>query len=134
MLLGVDTGFFISVVNQRPRSIELWNEFVEGKHSLVISTVTVNELFVYFYRIGLPSTAQEWLERMQQTKHAEFIPISIQIAKNSATYRHSLGMATIDSLILATFIEYQCEKVLTVDNAFRLAAIQNIIPVEVLTS
>jgi predicted nucleic acid-binding protein len=46
MLLGVDTGFFVSYANDHPRAVEIWQELVEGLHTLVVSTLTINEVLV----------------------------------------------------------------------------------------
>lgn len=48
MLLGIDTGFFVSYANNHPRAVEIWQELAEGQHTLVVSTLTINEILVYF--------------------------------------------------------------------------------------
>jgi len=52
MLLGADTGFFVLYANNHPRAVEIWQELVDGLHTLVVSVLTINELLVYFYRHG----------------------------------------------------------------------------------
>ena len=41
MRIGVDTSFFISQLNGQQRAVQIWQEFLEGKHQFVVSTLTV---------------------------------------------------------------------------------------------
>ena len=52
MLLGVDTGFFLAVAHRHPRALAVWQEFADGLHTLVVSTLTINETLVHYYRRG----------------------------------------------------------------------------------
>lgn len=46
MVLGADTGFFLSYANNHLRALEIWQELVDGLHTLVVSTLTINEILV----------------------------------------------------------------------------------------
>jgi predicted nucleic acid-binding protein len=132
MLLGADTGFFVSYANNHPRALEIWQELIDGLHTLVVSTLTINEILVYFYQRGDGDKGQEWVDLMVEADSIEIVPVSVKIAVRSARYRHGMGLPTVDSVILATFLDRQCEKLLSTDDDFRVADKQQVLPVEFL--
>ena len=132
MLLGADTGFFVSYANQHPRALAIWQELIDGLHTLVVSTLTINEILVYFYQRGQTEKGQGWVALMVETDNIEVVPVSVKIASRSARYRHGLGLPTVDSVILATFLERGCERMLSTDNDFRIVDEQKVLPVEFL--
>ncbi len=132
MLLGADTGFFVAYPNNHPRALQVWQELVDGLHKLVVSTLTINEILVYFYRRGDGGRGQEWVDLMVEADSIEVVPASIKIAASSAQYRHGMGLPTVDSVILATFLDRQCDKMLSSDADFRVVEEQQVLPVELL--
>jgi predicted nucleic acid-binding protein len=132
MLLGADTGFFVSYANNHPRALEIWQELIDGLHTLVVSTLTINEILVYFYQRGDGDKGQEWVDLMVEADSIEIVPVSVKIAVRSARYRHGMGLPTVDSVILATFLDRQCEKMLSTDDDFRVADKQQVLPVQFL--
>lgn len=130
MLLGADTGFFVVYANGHPRALEIWQEFLDGQYTLVVSTLSINEIMVYFFQRGRSREAQEWLELLQATDEIELVPVSAAVAAQSARYRHGLGLSTVDSVILASFVMYQCDKMLTTDGNFQVVEDQQILSVE----
>ena len=133
MIIGADTGYFISHVNNHPRALQLWQELEAGQHILIVSTLTINEVFVYSYKRGVPQDrVQRWLSLIQETSRIELTAVSVPIAVRSAPYRHSLGLSTVDSIILATFVETGCQIMVTADSDFQTAHQQRVITVELL--
>jgi predicted nucleic acid-binding protein len=133
MVLGADTGFFVAYVNHHPRVLEIWQELIDGLHTLVVSTLTVNEILVYFYQRGDGDKGREWVGLMVESDSIEVVPVSVEIATRSARHRHSMGLPTVDSVILATFLDRQCEKMLSTDDDFRIVDEQKVLPVEFLS-
>jgi len=134
MIVGTDTGYFIHQVNGHARALQLWRELEAGQHIFIVSTLTLNELLVYSYKRGIhQERAKQWLSLLQETNRIEVVPVSIPIALRSAPYRYSLGLSTIDAIILATFVEAGCQFMITADGDFQTAHQQNLIKVEVLT-
>ncbi len=133
MILGADTGLFVGYANAHPQALTIWQELAEGLHTLIVSTLTINEILVYFYRHGDGKQAQEWLNLIQETDNIKFVSVSIEIATRSAQYRHSLGLPTVDSIILATFLEHGCTKMFSTDSHFRIVDERKILAVEFIT-
>jgi predicted nucleic acid-binding protein len=132
MVLGADTGFFVAYANNHPRALQIWQEFADGLHELVVSTLTINEILIYFYRRGNGNRGEEWIGLMMETEGIEVVPVSVEIAVRSASYRHGMGLPTVDSVILATFLERECEKMLSTDNDFRIVSERQMLSVEFL--
>ncbi len=132
MVLGADTGFFIAQANNHPQATAVWQDVNAGRHELVVSTVSINELFVYLFRRGRSQEGQKWLSLLIESKFVNLVPVSIEIAQLSARYRHGIGLPTVDSLILATCLDRKCNKLLSTDSDFRIVHEQGIIPVELL--
>jgi predicted nucleic acid-binding protein len=132
MVLGADTGFFIAYAQGRPRATAVWHALMSGDDNLVVSTVTVNELLVYYFKRGLGEVGEKFVSLVIRHKSINLTPVTVEIARQSARYRHGIGLPTVDSLILATCLDRKCDKLLTTDGDFRIVAEQGIIPVEFL--
>ncbi len=129
MALGADTGFFVKLEEKNLEALRLWDEIIEEKNDLVISTLSINELLVYFYRKGKTERIKELLALIISLGNIKFIAVTEEIAEKSAGFRHGLGLHTVDSIILASFKMRGCELILTTDSAFQIASEQNIINV-----
>jgi predicted nucleic acid-binding protein len=130
MLLGADTGFFVAYANNHPRALEIWQQLISGLHTLVVSTLTISEILVYFYQRGEGDKGQEWVELMTGSESIQVAPVSIGIAARSAGYRHGLGLPTVDAVILSTFVERACDRMLTTDSHFHIANEQKVLEIE----
>jgi predicted nucleic acid-binding protein len=133
MLLGLDTGFFISYHNRHPRALTIWDEYAAGEHVLAISTLSVNELFTYFIKRNLVAVAEEWLTQMRTAPDIRLVGVSSEIAAQAARYRLGLQLPTVDAIILTTFLLQPCDLMVTTDSHFQIVQQQNLIPVEYLT-
>ncbi len=96
--------------------------------------LSINEILVYFFRNGKSEFGKEILSLLKLFPNIKLIPVSERTAELSAGYRYGLGIPTIDSLILTTFIYERCDKVISTDKHFLKANEQNIIEVEYLSS
>ncbi len=64
MVLGADTGFFIAWVQGQSRAVSVWDGLIQGEHRLIVSSISLNELLVYFFRRGLGAKRQELISLM----------------------------------------------------------------------
>jgi predicted nucleic acid-binding protein len=116
VILGADTGFFIKRSEQNPRALQLWQELRAGQHTLVVSTVSINELLAYFLRRGMNREADEWYHILTQHSEIRLVPLSAEVAAQSARYRLVLLLSTVDSMILTTCVIQQCDLLKTTDS------------------
>lgn len=134
MVIGIDTGFFIELKNENPKARNIWKRVVKGEEELTVSVLSINELLVYFFRNGKSEEGREILTLLKIFPNIKLIPVSERIAELSAGYRYSLGIPTIDSLILTTFIYERCDRVVSTDKHFWKAKEQNIIDIDILSN
>ncbi len=132
MFLGADTGFLIALANKKYGVIEVWESVKRKENELIISTITLNELLVHFYKRGQSQEAKNLIEIAKQIENIHFVPVTVEIAEVSAGYRHGLGIPTVDSLLLATFIINKCKKIYTTDSHFKIVREQKIIEIVML--
>jgi PIN domain nuclease of toxin-antitoxin system len=133
VILGTDSGFFIGHHNQHARVLTIWQELLDGQHTLIVSTLSINELLVYFYKRGLNAQSQTWLDLLTQSTSIRLIPVTYEIAAESARYRLGLHLPTVDAIILTTFLNHACDLMITTDSHFQIVSQQNLIPVEFLS-
>lgn len=129
MYLGADTGLLVVIANKIPQALQLWETIRSGENNLVLSTVSVNELLVHFYRRGERVAAESLIKLAKSLKHISIVPVSLNIARLSAGYRHGLGLPTIDSIILATFVNRKCKRIYTNDAHFQTVKEKEIVEV-----
>src|SRR3989344_382249 len=132
MIIGVDTGFFIELAKGNSAAKEIWDKVSNGDEELIVSVISLNELIVYFYRRGNIEEKDKWINLMKLMPNIELVPVSIKIAEESAKYRHSLGIPTVDSLILTTLILHDCEEIISTDPHFKKAEEQKLAKVKLI--
>ena len=132
MVVGVDTGFFIELAKNNPTAKELWDKVSNGDEELIASVISLNEIIVHFYRIGNIEEKDKLVNLMKLMPNVELVPVSVKIAEESAKYRHSLGIPTIDSLILTTLMLHGCKEIISTDPHFKKAEEQKLVKVKLL--
>jgi predicted nucleic acid-binding protein len=121
MKIGADTGFFIALIEGSARSETYWNGIISGQDELIMSVLTIHELLVHFYKRGKGDLAKEWLTLLHTLDNVQILTVTEVMAEQSAGYRHGLGIPTVDSLIITTFVLTRCELVLSRDGDFEQA-------------
>lgn len=129
MSLGADTGLLIALANKLPKALELWETVRSGGNNLVISTVSINELLVHFYKRARQTAAKNLIDVAKTLTKIAIVPVSLKIAELSAGYRYGLGIPTIDSIVLATFVDKGCQNLYTTDSHFRILKERKVIGV-----
>ena len=132
MVIGVDTGFFIELTKDNSEAINVWDKVLNRDESLIVSVISLNELSVYFYRTGNIEKKDRLINLIKLIPNIELVPVTSEIAEESAKYRHSLGIPTVDSMILTTFILQYCKIIVATDKHFEKAKEQNLINVKLI--
>jgi predicted nucleic acid-binding protein len=84
------------------------------------------------YKRGKGDVAKKLIEEIMLLENAIFVSVDGEVAERSAGYRYGLGIPTVDSIILATFVQHSCDVILTNDNHFEVAAKQDIIKIKMI--
>ncbi len=132
MIIGADTGFFLHYALGQPRAVQIWQETRHGDHRLVVSVLTIAEFLAYHINRGTLGKAEEAVRELTSMPNIDLVPVSLDLAARPARYRVGLQMATVDALILTTFLETHCDLVLITDGDIARAQEQNLISVELL--
>ena len=125
-------GFLIAVVEQEATASHHWESVLASDEDLVLSTLSICEFLVYYFKRGQGDAARALIEQIRGLDHAHFVGVDETIAERAAGYRYGLGIPTVDSLILATFVEQGCDLVLSVDGHFAFAGERGVVKVEML--
>jgi len=127
MKIGIDTGFLIGLLKDDPLVLQYWQEVLQGQSQLVLSVLSINELLAYCYKRGTGDTAKRIVDLLIKLASVMIEPVTLEAASMGAAYRHGMGMATVDAIILATVVQCGCDLVLSKDQDFLLPAEQGVI-------
>jgi len=112
--------------------VEYWQQVLDEQSVLFISTISINELLTHYYKRGKGDIAKKLTDEVLLLGNTIFVPVNKEIAELSAGYRYGLGIPTVDSIVLATFVQHSCDVILTTDSHFEIVANQNIIKVKMI--
>ncbi len=129
---GCDSGFFILLGAGDPKVQQIWQDAALGQFELVMSVISINKVLVILYRQGKLAEVDRFRSLVYSSPWVRIVPVSIAIAEKSAGYRHGLELSTVDSIILATVVEENCDELLTTDRHFAVAESQDIVKVSLL--
>ena len=132
MTQGGDTGCRFGVIEQQKLAMEYWQQVLDERSALFLSAISINELLTHYYKRGKGDMAKKLIEGIQLLGNAIFVPVDKEIAERSAGYRYGLGIPTVDSIVLATFVQHACDVVLTTDSHCECAANQGIVKVRII--
>ena len=112
MMIGLDTGFFLELMQGNQDTIHLWESCLDDKLELAVCSLTLFEI----ERLGLKDKLEHWevvLEAIEAV--ALVIWLDRDSLKLAARLSHGLGIPAIDSLILACLVSHGCTDIFTTD-------------------
>lgn len=130
--IGCDTGVFIAANEGQERIRKVLNGDPSGVGIMVVSAAAVFELLHHYYRTSRADAGKIAVAELLENPAVEVISVTADIAQRAAGYRHGMGLPSMDSLILATFVESNCDLMLTADHDFEVVGRSRIINVEFL--
>jgi predicted nucleic acid-binding protein len=111
-MIGLDTGYFIELMNGNEEASALWKSCLTGDGDLVVSCMTIFEI----ERLGLQGTLQDWESVLDAINAVTMVVwLDRQVLSRAALLSRGLGIPAIDSLILAGLISNDCDTVYTTD-------------------
>ena len=122
MRIGCDTGFFGGLLEHQTNIQEVWQAAAEGEHQLVVSCITLFEL----WRLGLRGA----FPRNKVEATLEYLPESCEIiwlgAENghllerASRIAHGNGLAMADAIILTSLMAANVEVIYSSDSDFEV--------------
>ena len=112
-MIGLDTGFFLELVNGNEQAVTLWQSCLDDNVELVVSCLTLFEV----ERLGLKgklSASDTILDAIRGVTLVVWL--NREILSRAAGLSHGLGISAVDSLILASLTSREVSEIYTTDS------------------
>lgn len=133
-VIGLDTPLFIYFLANNPRYGELAritiNGIEKGKWQGVTSTITLMEITVRPWQLGLESAAREYEAVLVHFPNLSIVDVDRTVARAAAQLRAKYNVSPPDALQVAASLSFGAKAFLTNDK--RLSKLQDVIDVIVL--
>lgn len=115
MTVGLDTGFFVRLLQAHPTAQAVWGRILSGELSAAISCLSLYELEKLGLRGAIEKTAAETLvEDLPHICSVVWLD-GPAILGRAARIAHGHGLAMADAIILASLVEAGATEVYTTD-------------------
>jgi predicted nucleic acid-binding protein len=118
-MIGLDTGFFIRLLENKKEAVRIWQGIVEGEESSV-SCLTIFEL----KRLSLKKAIDEETTDLLIDAILSICKVTWidgkEILLMGANLSHGLGIPAVDALILAGFLVLNVDTIYTTDSHLEL--------------
>lgn len=115
-MIGLDTGFFIKLLEGGKEAIDVWNILLNDEDDAVVSCLTLFELKKLTLKGKIEKEAADILSDAIQTICLISWLDNDQILSLGAKLSHSVGMYTTDALILSGFVTAGVNAIYTTDS------------------
>jgi predicted nucleic acid-binding protein len=123
-MIGLDTGFFIELMNGREEAIGLWKSGLDDEVEFVVSSLTLFEI----ERLGVKGKLKPWEEVLHAIHHATLVAwLDREMISQGARLSHGLGMPAMDSLILASLVSHDASEIWTTDSHLEVYHSKNVV-------
>jgi predicted nucleic acid-binding protein len=112
-MIGLDTGFFIELMNGNEEAVDLWKSCLDDEVELVVSSLSLFEI----ERLGLKGKLKDWEAILDAIDSVTLVVWPERdMLSLAARFSHGLGIPAVDSLILACLVSNQCTEIHTTDS------------------
>ncbi len=115
-IVGLDTGFFIRVLERNERAVDVWNRVLRGEIRATTSSLVLFELKRLFHKFGKIAEWEDVKEAI--TLNCEVVPIDVHIAEEGASISYGTGLPAVDTLIYTSV--KSADKFYTTDGSFKV--------------
>jgi len=111
-MIGLDTGFFIELINGNEEAISVWKSGMDDETEVVVCSLTLFEI----ERLGLKGKVQQPAVILDAIHAVTFVVwLNPEILSFAARLSHGLGIPAVDSLILAGLLSKDVTEIYTTD-------------------
>ncbi len=112
LMIGLDTGFFIELMNGNEEAVSLWKSCLNDEVELVVSSLTLFEI----ERLGLKGKLRDSEAILDAIDSVTLVVwLEPDMLSLAARFSHGLGIPAMDSLILASLVSNDCTDIYTTD-------------------
>lgn len=112
-MIGLDTGFFVELMNGNEEAVSLWKSCINDEVELVVSSLSLFEI----EGLGLKGKLREWEAILDAIQSVTLVVwLERDTLSLAARLSHGLGIPAIDSLILSCLVSQDCTEIYTTDS------------------
>jgi len=112
-MLGLDTGYFIGIIQGEKNIIKHWEGLKTHETVPYVSVLTLGDILYLTIRVGKPEQGRKMVEGIEKTSN--IVDVNKQIVERAATLKGGHGISYVDSIIIASFLENGCKEIHTKD-------------------
>jgi predicted nucleic acid-binding protein len=112
-MVGLDTGFFVALMEGEERAVALWDELSLRSDPPIVSVLSLGEILYLSYRAGRPAQGRRMVQGIEMACSVK--DVGQETVLKAAGLKHGRGIPYVDSLILATFLLGGCDEIHTSD-------------------
>ena len=114
--VGLDTGFFIRLLEGDKEAIVVWENIIEGNLKALTSSLVLFELRRIFLKLG---RGEEWTDvKNAIVLNCEVVPVDIDVAEEGASLSYGTGLPATDALIYSCVSD--ADRFYTTDSSFEV--------------
>jgi predicted nucleic acid-binding protein len=118
-MIGLDTGFFIRILENKKEAVRIWQGIVDGEESSV-SCLTIFELSRLSLKKAIDEETTDLLiDAILSICNVTWID-GKEILLMGANLSHGLGIPAVDALILAGLLALNADTIYTTDSHLEL--------------
>jgi predicted nucleic acid-binding protein len=112
-MIGLDTGFFIELLDGNEQAVNLWKSGIEDDTEFAVSSLTLFEIARLGLKgkLGHPEAVMDAINNV-----TEVVWLDRDMLDAAARISHGLGIPAMDSLILACLASKDCAEIYTTDS------------------
>jgi len=118
-MIGLDTGFFIKLLQGNETAVEVWEQIVLKKEEATVSCLTFYELERLALKAMIDKEAVQVVKDAIQENCEVLWVDDPEIIAQASRLSHGLGLPALSALILGGFLVKDIKKVYTTDKSFQ---------------
>ena len=97
MVIGLDTGFFLKLLERNEEAVEVWEKVIDGHLKAKTSSLVLFELKRILLKLGKSEIWNDIKEAI--VMNCDVVSVDLSIAEKGASVSYGTGLPAMDSLI-----------------------------------